>query len=78
MNHITFGKDQYHLQNAIQDWCEEQFGPGRYIYQSYPKDWTGLPNWTVHVMFGRTTFAFKDDKHYNWFVLRWSRPCTAL
>jgi hypothetical protein len=72
MNHITFEKDQYHLQNEMQAWCEEQFGEGRWIGERCPRDWTDMPAWTVNSAFGRTTFAFKDAANYNWFVLRWS------
>jgi hypothetical protein len=71
MNYITFEKDRYHEHLIMQSWCEEKFGPGKWIYDPYPRDWTGMPAWTIHSMFGRTTFAFKDDKHYNWFILKW-------
>jgi hypothetical protein len=70
--YITFGKDRYHLHNDMSKWCVEQFGEGRWIGERYPKDWTGLPNWTIHSMFGNTTFAFRQQQHYTWFMLRWS------
>jgi hypothetical protein len=72
MNYLTFDKDRYHEVNDIQLWCEKHFGSGKWLYEPYPKDWSGLPNWTVHSMFGRTTFAFKDPKHYTLFILNWS------
>jgi hypothetical protein len=71
MNWITFGKDQYHLHREQQAWCEQHFGPGHWIGERYPKDWTNMPAWTVHSMFGNTTFAFKEPRHYTWFILRW-------
>lgn len=73
MNYLTFGKEHYHLHCEMEDWCEKYFGQGKWIFDRFPKDWTGLPNWTVHSMFGNTTFAFKDAKHYTLFVLRWAQ-----
>ena len=68
---ITFNNTRYHLNGAMQQWCEEHFGSGKWISESCPKDWTGMPGWTIHSMFGNTTFAFKEQRHYNWFILRW-------
>jgi hypothetical protein len=70
--YITFGKDRYHEYLEMRCWCEQHFGLGKWIGESYPKDWTGLPNWTIHSMFGNTTFAFKNKRDYAWFLLRWS------
>lgn len=70
--HYTFDKDRYHQQREMEAWCKKQFGEGKWIGGPYPKDWTGLPNWTIHCMFGTTTFAFKNEKDYNWFVLKWA------
>jgi hypothetical protein len=72
MNYITFEKDRYHEHLIMEDWCQQHFGKGAWINEPYPQDWTGMPAWTVHCMFGRATFAFRDVIHYNWFVLRWS------
>jgi hypothetical protein len=73
MSFITFGKDQYHLHREQQAWCEERFGPGHWIGDREVKDWTGMKvNWTVHSMFGNTTFSFKNPKDYTMFILRWS------
>jgi hypothetical protein len=71
MNYLTFEKDRFHEMTDVRIWCREHFGPGRWIGEQCPRDWTGMPAWTVSSAFGNTTFAFKDDKHYNWFVLRW-------
>lgn len=70
--HITFNKDRYHQQGLISQWCVKNFGPGQWIGERYPKDWEGLPNWTIHCMFGQTTFAFKNEQDYSWFLLKWS------
>lgn len=72
MNYILFEKDRYHQQREMRAWCEEQFGEGKWIFAPYPKDWTGMPNWTIHSMFGNTTFAFKNDRDYEWFLLKWA------
>ena len=70
---ITFGKDKYHLHPEMEQWCHKNVGPGGWTFGS-PKSWEGMGNklWVMHSMFGNTTFAFKEEKHYTWFVLRWS------
>jgi hypothetical protein len=45
---ISFGKDSYHLQNEMSQWCVKHFGEGQWINEPYPKNWTGLPEWTIH------------------------------
>ena len=72
MSWITFGKDRYHEHGRMEYWCEQHFGEGKWINEPYPKDWTNMPAWTVHSMFGNTTFAFKNERHYTWFTLRWA------
>ena len=73
MSYITFGKDQYHLHREQQAWCEERFGAGKWIGDREVKDWTGMQvNWTIHSMFGNTTFSFKNPKDYTMFILRWA------
>jgi len=68
---VTYGKDRYHQQTEMSHWCDCQFGTGKWIGEQYPKDWTVLPNWTIHSMFGYTTFSFKHQPDYLWFVMRW-------
>ena len=70
---ITFGKDRYHLNGAMEVWCAEHIGKGGWTHGT-PKTWEGMNGWiwTVHSMFGHTTFAFKDAKHLTMFILRWS------
>ena len=68
---ITFNNTRYHQQPEMQAWCEKHFGEGKWIGEQYPKEWSGMPNWTIHSMFGNTTFAFKHKKHHDWFILRW-------
>jgi hypothetical protein len=70
--YIAFDKDRYHEQREMESWCEAQFGQGKWIGEVYPKDWEGMPDWTIHCMFGRTTFAFKNKRDYTLFLLRWS------
>ena len=73
MNEITFGKDRYHLQGEMEQWCKKHIGPGGWTGGS-PKTWEGMGDkiWVISCMFGETTFAFKEQKHYTLFVLRWS------
>lgn len=73
MNAITFGKDYYHLNGAMEEWCRTYAGEGKWIGGKL-KTWEGMGNnvWAIESMFGNTTFMFKEDKHYHWFILRWS------
>lgn len=70
---ITFGKDRYHQHTEMQNWCSSHFGPGNWISERIVKDWEGMQvTWTIHSMFGNTTFCFKDPRHLMHFILRWS------
>jgi hypothetical protein len=70
---ITFGKDRYHQHTEMQNWCTSKFGPGNWISERTVKDWEGMQvNWTIHSMFGNTTFCFKDPKDLMHFIFRWS------
>lgn len=72
MNYITFDKERFHLNDEMQNWCSHKFGPGNWIGERTVKDWEGMQvNWTIHSMFGHTTFSFKNPKDYHWFILRW-------
>jgi hypothetical protein len=71
-NRITFNNTRYHLNGIMEQWCRDTIGEGKWIGEPCPKDWTGLPDWTIHSMFGNTTFAFKHARHYTWFILRWN------
>jgi hypothetical protein len=62
---ITFGKDRYHLNRQMEDWCRINVGEGGWIRSD-----EGL--WIIESMFGTTTFSFKDQKDLVWFILRWS------
>lgn len=65
---VSFGKDQYHLQNTMITWCEENLGPGGWA--SYTA--IGVRNWAVESAFGNTFFYFRDPKDAMMFKLRWS------
>ena len=69
---ITFGKDRYHLNSAMEEWCHLNVGEGGWSYMT-PKTWEDLGDriWVMHSMFGNTTFCFKEAKHLAWFLLRW-------
>lgn len=64
---VHFGNDKYHLQEEMISWCKQYVGLGGWLWGS-PKDPRG---WGVHSMFGNTTFVFKEQKHANWFTMRW-------
>jgi hypothetical protein len=61
---VTFGKDKYHLNREMEQWCEEHIGPG---------GWVRCNNdlWNVTSIFGDTTFSFKEKEHLTWFMLVW-------
>lgn len=66
---ITFGKDRYHQIYEMEQWCRTTIGNGGWhTINSAPDEM----DWWMNVMFGNTTFAFKQEKHYTLFILRWS------
>lgn len=73
MNWITFNNTRYHLNGAMEEWCRKHIGAGKWIGNRLTT-WEGMePNvWAIESMFGNTTFMFKEDKDYMWFLLRWS------
>jgi len=71
-NYVTFDKEKYHLHPAMERWCAERFGQGKWICERTPKEWEGLPAWTIHSMFGQFTFSFKEPKHLTLFMLKWA------
>lgn len=72
MNTVVLGKDRYHLQDQMTNWCSTYIGPGRWSYAD-PKTWKGLePNlWIINSAFGTTRISFKEEKHLTLFMLRW-------
>jgi len=48
--------------DEVREWCVSQYGPQDYS----PNAWS---RWTNHY---NSTFRFRDEKDYHWFVLRWS------
>lgn len=72
MNFVTFDKDKYHLQREMETWCKKYVGEGGWT-NGATENWDSMGSklWTITSMFGRTTFAFKEEKHYTFFILRW-------
>jgi hypothetical protein len=72
MNQITFNNTHYHLNGEMEEWCRTYAGTGKWI-GSRLKTWEGMGDnvWAIESMFGNTTFMFKEDRHYHWFLLRW-------
>jgi hypothetical protein len=70
---IRFGKDRYHEQKDMEEWCHNNIGPGCWTYGT-PLTWKGMGNnlWVVNSIFGSTTFAFKNPKDLTLFILRWA------
>jgi len=73
MHEITFNNTRYHLNGEMEQWCKDNIGEGKWVGGKL-KTWEGMkPNvWAIESMFGNTTFMFKEDKDYMWFLLRWS------
>jgi hypothetical protein len=65
MNSITFGKERYHLNGAMEYWCADHIGKGGWL-----REYDDM--WNINSIFGNTTFKFKNEKDYTWFVLRWA------
>jgi hypothetical protein len=62
---VTFDKDRYHEISEIEKWCLANIGEGGWIPSSDVL-------WYAYSSFGKTRFIFKEEKHYNWFILRWA------
>jgi hypothetical protein len=69
LNEITFNNTYFHLVGEMEIWCDDNIGKGGWLYSFDRQD---SDVWGVKSMFGNTTFMFKEEKDYNWFVLRWS------
>jgi hypothetical protein len=50
-----------YVMDEVRNWCVEQYGP----QDHNPDAWS---RWTNNM---NSTFRFRDEKDYNWFVLRW-------
>lgn len=70
---ITFSKSRYHQHIEMVEWCQKNLGYGKWLTGT-PTTWDGLEslNWSVDSIFGNTTFAFKNPKHFSMFLLKWS------
>ena len=68
MNSITFNNTRYHLNGAMEEWCRDNVGQGGWVGRYERED----DRWSIDSMFGNTTFKFKNEKDYVWFLLRWS------
>jgi hypothetical protein len=68
----VIGQNRVHLIPEIEKWCEEQIGRGKRGYIS-DNSWEGLDHieWSICNTIGRTTFSFKHEHDYEWFILRW-------
>ena len=70
MIQVIFGKDRYHQQSEMQEWCEKNVGPGSWSYNrdiENPED-----TWCINSMFGTTFFTFRHEQDATAFKLVWS------
>lgn len=72
---IQFGKDRYHLQAEMVDWCNKNVGRNASHTMDWawgkPEEWEEGSIWKIESAFGNTKFHFKEQKDANWFALRW-------
>ena len=71
---VEFGKDRYHLQGEMEEWCEHNIGCNpRYSNHvwSKPVEWEGLGTWCMASAFGTTFFYFKNHDDATFFALKW-------
>jgi hypothetical protein len=74
MRSIRFDITQYPNINRaeMETWCTDQFGLGGVAelgsFNRYLDKWS----WVCCSVLGYIVFYFKEEKHYNWFVLRWA------
>jgi hypothetical protein len=62
---IHFGKEKYHLQGPMYDWCQTNIGLG---------GWFREPGhvWNMSSAFGNTFFEFDNPKDATAFLLVWN------
>lgn len=67
MTEIWFGKDQYHRQQEMYQWCINHLGIGGWgiPYRN------GLERWGMDCNFGSTCFYFRDESDATLFSLKW-------
>ena len=70
MIQIEFGKDRYHTNDAMINWCRQNLGFGGWVYGN-PNDWDEGRKWAISSQFGNTTFYFSDEGTASLFILRW-------
>lgn len=71
---VEFSKDKYHLQGAMETWCNEHINsnpPYKNWVASKPKTWDGMGTWCMASGFGTTFFYFKNESDATAFALRW-------
>jgi len=71
MTEIEISKGQYHLNSAMERWCEESLGPRAYSKDNLRDDGDLKNLWCKESMFGNTTFSFIRDTDATMFSLRW-------
>lgn len=66
---VRFGKDKYHLQGQMEEWCRQHLGNGGWAYKL-----SDVPDnfWCIQSMFGNTTFTFRNEQDATMFRLVWS------
>lgn len=69
MTELKLGREYYHLQREIMDWCYKNIGNGDWADKGMMEDRNF--KWGVSSMFGNTFLTFRDDRDASLFVLKW-------
>lgn len=75
---IHLNQSYFHLKQDMKQWCLDNVGNGSNTStELLPDNWIPPSSmhtdiqWLVAELFGHTTFAFKYEKHLNWFIMKW-------
>ena len=63
---IPLGRDRYHLHAEIIAWCDEHIGNGAIMSRD------GDAVWDLEIVFGMSTYSFKNEADAAAFALRWA------
>lgn len=71
---VEFGKENYHEQGIMINWCNKYIGtnpPYSDWCWATPDKWPKDNKWAIQSMFGTTFFYFKEEKDATMFILKW-------
>ena len=66
MNTVRFDKNKFHLHQEMMQWCRDNIGPGSWVSMYVENG-----KWAIDIIFGNTTFVFKDPEDMLMFKMIW-------